>query len=55
MYCKGDINKDAQPFRIGVSRSRSGASEIRINREKISKSSELASYLSNNCAMSRKH
>ena len=42
---RGDINKDAQPFRVGVARSRAGASEIRINGEKISKSSELASCL----------
>ena len=42
---RGTINRENQPVRVGVSRSRAGASEIRINGEKILKSSELASCL----------
>ena len=42
---RGEINRATQPSRVGVSRSRAGASDIRINGEKILKSSELASCL----------
>ncbi|MDC2964499.1 DNA replication/repair protein RecF [Gammaproteobacteria bacterium] len=42
---RGDINRATQPSRVGVSRSRAGASEIRINGEKIFRSSQLASCL----------
>lgn len=39
---RGEIKRDFQLSRVGVSRSRSGVLEIRINGEKILRSSELA-------------
>ena len=39
---RGEIKRGFQLSRIGVSRSRSGSLEIRINGEKIRRSSELA-------------
>ena len=42
---RGDIKGDYQMARVGVSRTRAGGAEIRINGEKIHRSSELASCL----------
>jgi DNA replication and repair protein RecF len=39
---RGEINQNFQQNRVGVSRSRSGALEIRINGEKIARASEVA-------------